>query len=164
MLCRPPRSPGTYALLLRVTLWHAVRVDARGRLVAVLRPGLYAYVGSAWGPGGLAARIERHLGLRRKRLWWHIDRVLASEYVSVEGVVYAPGCRGESLLAERLSRFAEPVPGVGSSDDPRAPSHLYLLPRDAGAERLALLMEMVCGSRVQRCTSASTGGPQPPGA
>lgn len=34
--------------------------------------GFYVYVGSAFGPGGLAARLRRHLR-PVKRLHWHID-------------------------------------------------------------------------------------------
>jgi Uri superfamily endonuclease len=33
---------------------------------------MYVYVGSAWGPGGLAARVRRHIqGGKTRR--WHID-------------------------------------------------------------------------------------------
>lgn len=39
-----------------------------------LQPGVYAYVGSAFGPGGLQARVGRHLKLV-KRPRWHIDYV-----------------------------------------------------------------------------------------
>ena len=130
LLCRPPIPPehGTYILVLCATLWHAVRIDRRGLKIVRVEPGVYAYVGSAWGAGGLRARIYRHLGLsRKKRLHWHIDRLLASEYIAPVAVVYAPGCRGERTAAEILSEAYDPIPGFGASDDPVNNTHLYRL-------------------------------------
>lgn len=66
----PPSQPGTYALVLRAPRGRTVRVGRLGALA--LRRGWYVYVGSAFGPGGLAARIRHHLrGGARPR--WHID-------------------------------------------------------------------------------------------
>ena len=145
MLCRPPSSPGVYLLLLESLVYHAVRVDRRGSRIAVLEPGLYVYVGSAWGPGGLAARIARHIGARRKRrLHWHIDRILASEYVRPVALLYAIGCRGESRLASMIASVAEPLPGIGSTDDPSASSHFFRL-RGTRVEQLERLLVKVCG-------------------
>ena len=61
---------GTYALLLRLKTDETVRVGMLG--VFRFSPGYYLYVGSAFGSGGLAARIKRHL-VSDKPLRWHID-------------------------------------------------------------------------------------------
>ena len=53
------RNPGTYALGLRLDAHSTCRIGALGEYT--LQPGNYIYVGSAWGPGGLAARLSRHL-------------------------------------------------------------------------------------------------------
>ncbi len=37
-----------------------------------LRQGYYIYVGSAFGPGGVNARVSRHFR-NTKKLHWHID-------------------------------------------------------------------------------------------
>jgi Uri superfamily endonuclease len=49
------------------------------------KPGLYAYVGSAFGPGGLRARLGHHLSLVRA-LHWHIDYI--SQKADLVGIWY----------------------------------------------------------------------------
>ena len=162
MLCRPPipSEPGVYLLILRSTIWQAIRIDRRGARVVALPPGIYVYVGSAWGPGGLRARIYRHVGLtRRRRLHWHIDRLLASQYVKPIAALYAVGCKGERSTATLLGKVYEAVPGFGASDDPANNTHLYrITPSEEVAEessasttviemleKLASILHMVCG-------------------
>ena len=69
-----PSQPGTYALLLEATGVQDVPIGKLG--VLHLLPGIYVYLGSALGPGGLAARVGRH-ALREKVLHWHIDYLRA---------------------------------------------------------------------------------------
>lgn len=65
-------GPGTYILTLRN---HAIANVQIGRLgLLSLPPGYYLYVGSAFGPGGVRARILRHCR-QAKRKHWHIDYV-----------------------------------------------------------------------------------------
>ncbi len=125
----PGRNPGVYALILRVK--EPVSIFA-GRLGLVrLGKGLYVYVGSARGPGGLAARLDRHLG-KSKSLRWHIDYLTSDPRVSVEAAVYAYTCEGlESRLSSELSRRLEPwARGFGSSDT-RDSTHLFRCPGEA---------------------------------
>jgi len=49
---------GTYAFLLASQKTGRLDIGKLGPLV--LKPGVYVYVGSAFGPGGLAARIGHH--------------------------------------------------------------------------------------------------------
>ena len=65
-----PSDPGTYVLILRNRVPRTVRIGALGSLVT--RPGFYIYIGSAFGPGGLRARVSRHIR-HTKTLHWHID-------------------------------------------------------------------------------------------
>ena len=69
-----PRASGAYALL--IALDEPLRVHAGAR-DATLAPGLYVYCGSARGPGGLAARLARHMR-RDKRAHWHVDQLTGS--------------------------------------------------------------------------------------
>lgn len=91
-------------------------------------PGCYAYVGSAFGPGGLEARISRHLR-NDKRRHWHIDYLL--EWTDVVRIWTNTGNqRLECALARLLATFrgARDVTGFGASDC-NCVSHLVALPR-----------------------------------
>lgn len=51
-------EPGTYILILKSAVTRRVRVGRLGNLQ--LCAGYYVYIGSAFGPGGLRARIDHH--------------------------------------------------------------------------------------------------------
>jgi Uri superfamily endonuclease len=109
-----PAEPGTYVLVLRCSTSRAIRI---GRLGAVrLRPGYNLYVGSAFGPGGLRARIGHHTrGVARHH--WHIDYL--RRYARLESVWYCPGVRSEHELAAAIAGLpgaAIVLPGFGASD------------------------------------------------
>ena len=128
-----PVAPGTYALALRLAI--AADIGTAGRRVR-LPPGLYVYVGSAHGPGGLRARLGRHLrGDGRPR--WHIDALRAVAEVVGWHVAVSP-LRLECAWAQSLAHLpgaAIPVPGFGATDCRAAcPAHLVLLPEDVDLE------------------------------
>jgi len=128
-----PEQPGTYALILRLPQPTTISVGKLGTFA--FRAGWYAYPGSARGPGGLAARVSRHVRTS-KTLHWHIDHLRA--HAAPVAVWYATGaerreCRWAKGLAE-LPGASTPVPGFGASDC-RCPAHLILLP--ARPDRLA---------------------------
>lgn len=118
----PPDRPGTYVLLLRLSQPSTITTGRLGHFR--FSPGWYTYVGSARGPGGLAARLSRHLRVP-KSLHWHLD-YLRAEARPVE-VWYAVGPdRCECAWAQALVRLggaALPVPGFGASDC-RCSAHL----------------------------------------
>ena len=91
-------------------------------------PGCYAYVGSALGPGGLEARISRHLRCGKRR-HWHIDYLLESADV-VRIWTITGNQRLECTLARLFATFrgARVVTGFGASDC-NCVSHLVALPR-----------------------------------
>ena len=64
------RERGVYALIIE--LHQKLRFSLRARGAQELRKGRYFYGGSARGPGGLRARIGRHLRAN-KRIHWHVD-------------------------------------------------------------------------------------------
>lgn len=121
-----PTLPGTYALILRLD--RSLTLTA-GRLApAALRPGLYVYVGSARGPGGLRGRVGRHLRAD-KQAHWHIDALTA--LASVTRVWYVESAeRRECLWAGALRTLpgvSAPVAGFGASDC-TCEAHLLMLP------------------------------------
>ena len=115
--------PGTYALVFRAKRNKRLIIGKLGTLN--LQPGYYVYVGSAFGPGGLKARIGHHQN-NSSRNHWHVDYL--SECLPPYEVWYTcDRTRREHQWAQVLSKAAGttiPLPGFGSSDcDCR--SHLY---------------------------------------
>ncbi|HEM62075.1 MAG TPA: GIY-YIG nuclease family protein [Chloroflexi bacterium] len=118
-------TPGTYVLVLNVQDITTVGVGRLGTFV--FGAGHYCYVGSARGPGGLTARLARHL-THAKRPHWHIDYLLQRAVV-VEIWSRCSAERLECSWTEALLRLrgAQPaVAGFGSSDC-RCPTHLVYL-------------------------------------
>lgn len=125
-----PAAPGTYILVLRCSSSRAVRIGRLGRLQ--LRPGYFLYIGSAFGPGGLRARIEHH-SRRAVRPHWHVDYL--RRYTRLEAVWYC-GQHREHELAETVGALpgAEiALPGFGSSDC-RCRTHLFWFPEGPASE------------------------------
>ncbi len=124
-----PSETGAYVLLIELGAPLALEV-------ASLPAGRYAYCGSAYGPGGLRARIGRHLRAD-KTLRWHVDRLTAAGRIVAFRAV--PGGRECDLLDRLLEApgAAVPVPGFGSSDCRRCPAHLVALPADFDPRGLA---------------------------
>ena len=79
-----------------------------------LEPGIYAYVGSAWGPGGLIARVKRHLLRAFKRPKWHIDH-LTSVGRPLIAFIY-PQMTEDELYSIVSRRLSPAVRGFGSTD------------------------------------------------
>ena len=96
-----------------------------GRLGGVqLSKGWYIYFGSAFGPGGLAARVERHLRYHKTR-HWHIDHLIWA--TTVREVWYSQRqrdlehCWAQNALDQPAARNL--LRGFGASDC-RCLSHL----------------------------------------
>jgi Uri superfamily endonuclease len=67
-----PARTGTYALVMMAASNESFQVGSLGEMT--LTPGCYIYVGSAFGPGGLRARIAHHTRPVAKP-HWHIDHL-----------------------------------------------------------------------------------------
>jgi len=117
-----PDRPGTYALILKLPHPTTIGVGQLGRFQ--FPAGWYAYAGSAHGPGGLVARISRHLRLP-KPLHWHVDylRVCARPIAAWHAVgIRKRECAWAKALA-RLPGASAPIPRFGASDC-CCPAHL----------------------------------------
>lgn len=125
-----PRAPGAYVLLVELTA--PLDFVFAGK-PAHLAPGAYFYCGSARGPGGLAARVDRHLR-REKSIRWHIDHLTTAG--RVKGV-WVDETGDECALARGLSHLPTPLPGFGASDCRTCRSHLF----QSGESCASLLFE-----------------------
>ena len=126
---------GTYALLINISCPSTVVI---GRLGALdFEKGQYAYVGSAFGPGGLTARLGRYV-VGPKRRHWHIDHLLPQAEVTGALVSMSPErleCRWAGWLA---SRAKQTIVGFGSSDC-SCSGHLFYLGSSTHAEEIRTL-------------------------
>lgn len=113
--------PGTYTLVLGVDRSPEIEVGALGSITFDRR--WYAYVGSAFGSGGLG-RVDRHREIARGDrdvAHWHVDYLLSHDATTLETVVTWADRDVECSVARSLS--GQPVPSFGSSDCD-CPTHL----------------------------------------
>jgi len=111
-----PPLPGAYLLLIEIASPLKITRPAQATLAA----GRYLYAGSAYGPGGLRARISRHMR-RTKRCRWHVDQITAVADV-IGAWILLDG--NECDLVARNSQLPAALTGFGSSDCRRCRGHL----------------------------------------
>ena len=114
---------GSYALILFLESHSVITV---GKLGAFDFPmGWYTYVGSAFGPGGLAGSLKHHLNPDGPS-HWHIDYLCRRAAVREFWVCGQRNKREHdwALAFEHLSGVSIAVKGFGSSDC-HCPSHLF---------------------------------------
>jgi Uri superfamily endonuclease len=125
-------SPGTYVLKLSLPKNRCVRIGQLGHYS--FQSGTYLYFGSAFGPGGVAARICRHLGASGNQ-HWHCDYLIAYSQIEAVYFSYAPTkleCSWTRAVAQ-LSYTSTPVPGFGASDCKKhCRAHLVYISDSAG--------------------------------
>lgn len=125
-MIRPEATPGTYALLVSLDKAIDLQVGQLGRIR--FDSLFYMYFGSAFGPGGLGARLKHHLE-PVIRPHWHIDYLRRAG--EVQGIWYTRDpSRLECVWAKSATglRDATPIAGFGSSDC-YCPSHLVAVRR-----------------------------------
>ncbi len=129
------KSGGTYVLWLHLCCARRIGVGRLGDID--FAAGYYGYVGSAQGPGGLAARVGRHLKGGSK-LRWHIDYLRRAAQPAALWCCASPR-RWEHDWAAALAAVPDtwlPAPGFGASDC-HCPSHLVGFKRLPAPETLA---------------------------
>lgn len=110
-----PAHSGSYVLWLRLGRKRRIQIGRLGE--QLFSPGYYAYTGSAFGPGGLRARLTHHLK-KSPRPHWHIDYLKnCSAYIDVW--FSSDDENREHRWAEALSSLSGatvPITGFGASD------------------------------------------------
>jgi Uri superfamily endonuclease len=111
---------GIYVLIIKISKPIHPKVGALGEIA--FPAGLYAYVGSA--QNSLETRVKRHMR-KEKRLFWHVDYLLADEAAEVSEVYCLEGDKTcECQIAQLLFQNSQPIAGFGCSDCHCA-SHLF---------------------------------------
>ncbi len=115
--------PGTYTLVFSSSVDKPIKIGKLGTLC--LRPGFYMYVGSAFGPGGLKARIKHHLN-HSSRPHWHLDYLSPTLNICELWYTYDQTRREHqwAKIHSQTRGVILPLPGFGSSDC-RCRSHLF---------------------------------------
>ena len=117
-----PTTAGSYLLVFEIDRQITAHAGRLGPLT--FEPGTWLYAGSAWGPGGVRARIARHFRSDKKP-HWHIDALTlvqppVAAYVELQPEFQVDRTiRLECLWIQRLLTLPEmrsPHPGFGSSD------------------------------------------------
>lgn len=130
-------TQGSYVLLLALEERCRIAIGALGD--AAFEPGVYAYAGSAWGPGGFS-RLERHRSVAEgesNTRHWHIDYLLSHPQVELEAALRFPKQDIECRLAQEIGNSV--VPGFGASDC-GCDSHLSLVGDSTAVEQAARIV------------------------
>jgi len=128
---------GTYVLILYVARTKSLSIGSLGK--HRLPPGYYAYVGSAFGPGGLRARLTHHL-----KAWsephWHIDYL--RRQADITEIWFSSGPVKQEHAWARTCQSTPgvtiPAPYFGASDCQCA-SHLFFFPEPVRVKLLRRL-------------------------
>ncbi|HIP56790.1 MAG TPA: GIY-YIG nuclease family protein [Ignisphaera aggregans] len=126
LLSTIPKAPGIYALILKVCQTLKIAIGSLG--FTNLEPGIYCYIGSARGYGGLYSRIAHHIRKPKSRIRWHIDYLTNDPSVLIVSIVYAiTNMDLESVFANNVSAsrcWRPTIPHFGATDK-RDYTHLY---------------------------------------
>jgi Uri superfamily endonuclease len=116
-------DPGTYTLILSSAVAKPVNIGKLGTLF--VKPGFFVYVGSAFGPGGLKARIKHHIN-HSSRPHWHLDYLSPALKLCEIWYTYDQMRREHqwATIHSQAKKASVPLPGFGSSDC-RCLSHLF---------------------------------------
>lgn len=123
----------TYCLIIKLNKNSSIKIGKLGELD--FKKGFYVYVGSAL--NSIDARIRRHLS-DEKKLFWHIDYLLASLNSTIDEVILERSSeKWECWVAMEISKKGVSVDGFGCSDC-RCNSHLFYFESKEEAENTCL--------------------------
>jgi Uri superfamily endonuclease len=146
-------ATGSYAIEIVLDRAAGIRVGKLGE--HNFQAGNYVYCGSANGPGGLRARLSRHL-LGAEKMHWHVDYLRQAG--SVQSMVYQLNETSAHVIesenngfmplecawSQRLSQLGGasiPVPGFGASDC-RSGCRAHLIYLGTGPGKLVDLVQV----------------------
>lgn len=147
---RKRAGTGTYLLVTRLRANESIRIGRLGTFG--FKRGYYCYVGSAFGPGGIAARLSHHLR-RTQSPHWHIDylRQRADVIETWHAEDHHPREHEWARLLAQMPGMHTSVRRFGASDC-NCLTHLYFAdnrPCSSQCERLSAEL-IIAGATVRR--------------
>lgn len=114
---------GSYLLVFKSEQPASISVGRLGQLT--LDKGYYFYIGSAFGPGGVRARVGHHYGVSSKP-HWHLDYIrpaliMQEVWYSIDAIRHE---HEWAAIMYYTLRMQVPLPGLGASDC-RCESHFF---------------------------------------
>lgn len=123
----------TYCLIIKLNNDETITIGKIGEID--FKKGYYVYIGSAL--NSLEGRIKRHLR-DEKKLFWHIDYLLASPNSEVEEVIFErSNAKWECEIAREIALSGLSINYFGCSDC-KCDSHLFYFEKYEDAERYCL--------------------------
>lgn len=116
---------GTYLLLLKNNISREITVGKLGNIF--FKKGYYIYSGSAFGPGGLKSRLNRHIA-KDKKMHWHIDYI--RQQMDLSDIHFSEtedNCECQWIKSILAIPGTSIVNNLGSSDC-RCKSHFIFIP------------------------------------
>ena len=146
-----PNAKGCYGLQLNLAFSQTLQIGRLGKFE--FSPGDYVYLGSALGPGGLQARLGRHIR-GDGRLHWHIDwlrsKALVTGFYFIRSASRLECAWSQALINHPSARV--PAHGFGASDCRDAknpcPAHLVWLKPGIPQLKIREVLSQVSGSQV----------------
>lgn len=123
----------TYCLIIKLNNNELIEIGKLGEID--FKKGYYIYVGSAL--NSLEGRIKRHLR-DEKKLFWHVDYLLASSNSAVEEVIFEKSStKWECEIAQEIAVSGLSINHFGCSDC-KCDSHLFYFEKYEDAELYCL--------------------------
>jgi len=123
------RVSGAY--ILQIPVLRTITAEIKSLENPEILAGTYLYCGSANGPGGIRARVIRHLK-RDKKAHWHVDRLTIPCGVEAFSVFEAGSECDLVIRLQKLDFVSVPYVKFGSSDCPTCPAHLLQIHQGKG--------------------------------
>ncbi|MGD8848823.1 MAG: GIY-YIG nuclease family protein, partial [Anaerolineales bacterium] len=131
---RFPSAPGQYLLLLHLDHLSVLEIGKMGTFS--FPPGTLIYIGSAYGPGGLSARLTRHLRpANQKKPHWHIDHLLSAATIHGIGWSLEPQ-HNECDWSASLDEFGSRWPRRFGASDCHCEGHLIQVKKQISIPQL----------------------------
>ncbi len=131
---------GAYLLFFKLNGDYSGKIGVLGKVN--LSEGVYVYVGSGLGPGGVWSRIKRHLSPIKTKKHWHIDYLTTSSLFQPLKIAVVEGNESlEEVIAEILvgSGYYSIVHPKFGSTDKRSPTHLFKLVNGVKIDQIIVL-------------------------